>query len=144
MESLASVKKDITKKGPLGPFFYVLVSLPSSSATVKPAITIRIAPSHCHEDIGSPSKIFADIAATISSESINIPIRPGERYWFILRRIRKVGKKIKIETKKIGIDVLAITFTGGISNLKNSMKISVMNAPKKYMGRKVAVMSIFS
>ena len=68
------------KRGQIGPFFYCASSLLSSNATVNPAITIRIAPIHCHIDMGSPRIIFADKAATISSESIKIPIKPGARY----------------------------------------------------------------
>ena len=33
---------------------------------------------------------FADKAATISSESIKIPIKPGDRYWFILLKVKKM------------------------------------------------------
>ena len=48
-----------------------------------------------------------------------------------MRRIKKVGKKINIETRKIGSAVFSITSVSGASNLKKYMNISVIKAPKK-------------
>ena len=68
--------------------------------SITPAPTIAIAPNHCLSIIVSDgSSNEALMIATITSDIIRSPTRPGNKYWDTLNIIIKLGRKTIIDQK---------------------------------------------